>query len=199
MILDRVSSRSDANPAGYRDLTPLAALHHLGELRLIDVREPEEFVGPLGHVPGAELVPLSTVSTVAGAWDRDAPLLLICRSGGRSARAATTLAVMGFRRLYNLTGGMLAWDANDLPRTVGHDAIGIVAGQLEACFVAMADGDADQGRHAYRAAVGVGLPTPADLRRALGALRPVGGVTAEDCAIWTRHLLQRLAEIGVKP
>jgi rhodanese-related sulfurtransferase len=109
-------ARSDAQPGGYRDIAPLAASGLLDRLRLIDVRQPDEFVGPLGHVPGAELVPLATVTQVAADWDRDAPLLIICRSGGRSARAATDLAAMGFRHLFNLTGGMLAWDANNLPR-----------------------------------------------------------------------------------
>lgn len=115
-------SRSDAQPGGYRDVSPLAALAHLDDLRLVDVREPDEFVGPLGHVPGTELVPLSTVTTVAAAWSRDEPILLICRSGRRSARAATALAGMGFTTLFNLVGGMIAWDAGSLPRIRGQDA-----------------------------------------------------------------------------
>ncbi len=116
MVPPLLLSRSDAQPGGYRDVSPLAALNHLGDVRLIDVREPDEFVGPLGHVPGAELVPLSTVVEAAAAWDREAPILLICRSGARSARAATALAGMGFPNLFNLVGGMIAWDANALPR-----------------------------------------------------------------------------------
>lgn len=115
MVPPLLLSRSDAQPGGYRDVAPLEALPHLGELRLVDVREPDEFVGPLGHVPGAELVPLSTVPAAAAAWNRDEPVLLVCRSGGRSARAATTLASMGFRHLFNLVGGMIAWEANALP------------------------------------------------------------------------------------
>lgn len=75
---------------------------------LIDVREPDEFTGPLGHLAGAELVPLPTVEATAQGWSRDAPLVLICRSGGRLAKAATALAARGFTRLYNLAGGMLA-------------------------------------------------------------------------------------------
>lgn len=94
--------------ATYQDITP-AELERLGtRARLIDVREPDEFTGPLGHLPGAELVPLATVEAAARGWPRDAPLVLICRSGGRSARAATALAARGFTRLYNLAGGMLA-------------------------------------------------------------------------------------------
>ena len=109
-------SRSDVQPGGYRDVSPLAVRDLLDGLRLIDVRQPDEFVGPLGHIPGAELVPLATVAEAAAAWDRSAPVLIICRSGGRSARAASDLVAMGFRQIFNLTGGMIAWDANHLPR-----------------------------------------------------------------------------------
>lgn len=108
-------SQSKAQPAGYRDISPRSAFPLLGELRLIDVREPDEFVGPLGHVPGTELVPLATLPVSAATWDRDTALLLVCRSGARSSRAAAALAAMGFRNLFNLAGGMLAWDSDALP------------------------------------------------------------------------------------
>lgn len=109
-------TNSELRPGGYRDVSTRAALPHLDALRLIDVREPDEYTGPLGHLPGAELVPLNTVVAAAAAWDREAPILLICRSGGRSARAATALSGLGFKNLFNLVGGMLAWDADQLPR-----------------------------------------------------------------------------------
>lgn len=92
----------------YQDLTPAELERHEGPLRLVDVREPDEFTGPLGHLPGAELVPLATVEAAAQDWPRDQPIVLICRSGARSARAASALAARGFSRLYNLTGGMIA-------------------------------------------------------------------------------------------
>lgn len=95
-------------PRPYQDITP-AQLGTMGpEVRRIDVREPDEYTGPLGHLPGAELVPLATLETASASWPREAPLLLICRSGGRSAIAAQSLARHGFKHLYNLAGGMLA-------------------------------------------------------------------------------------------
>jgi rhodanese-related sulfurtransferase len=95
-------------PHPYQDITP-AQLDSLGsEVRRIDVREPDEYTGPLGHLPGAELVPLATLEAASAAWPCEAPLLLICRSGARSAKAAQALARRGFRHLYNLAGGMLA-------------------------------------------------------------------------------------------
>jgi rhodanese-related sulfurtransferase len=72
---------------------------------VIDVREPDEYTA--GHVPGATLIPLATVP------DRlsDLPagdVLVICRSGGRSKRAAEFLAANGVQAT-NVAGGTLAW------------------------------------------------------------------------------------------
>jgi rhodanese-related sulfurtransferase len=100
---------------GYRELRPSELPGGPLGVRVIDVRERSEFIGELGHIPGAELVPLSTGSTVAASWPRDQELLLVCRSGGRSARAAQQLCAMGFRRVVNLVGGMLAYQAEKLP------------------------------------------------------------------------------------
>jgi rhodanese-related sulfurtransferase len=83
--------------------------------RIIDVREPHELAGELGHLPGAELVPLATLEAAAAGWNRDQPLILVCRSGGRSARATTLLVALGFRGAINLRGGMLAVHAAGLP------------------------------------------------------------------------------------
>jgi rhodanese-related sulfurtransferase len=116
MSLSGLLLNSDVQPHGYREVPPDAVYPHLAALRLVDVREPHEYVGPLGHVPGSELFPLSTVAEAAPSWDLEQPVLIICRSGARSASAAALLCGMGFRQVFNLTGGMIAWDANDLPR-----------------------------------------------------------------------------------
>lgn len=77
-------------------------------VRLVDVRNPDEFEGPLGHLDNAELVPLMELVHNAEGWDRDQPIVTICRSGGRSDRAALELEKMGFARVASMTGGMLA-------------------------------------------------------------------------------------------
>jgi rhodanese-related sulfurtransferase len=77
-------------------------------VRRIDVREPSEFNGILGRLPGSELVPLATLPNTVAAWPRGGPVLLICRSGARSMKAARLLTELGFSSLYNLEGGMLA-------------------------------------------------------------------------------------------
>jgi len=101
--------------AGYRDVSPEATYGARAQIRLIDVREPHEFDGDLGHVPGAELVPLHTFGALARHWDRETDVILICRSGGRSGRAAEMLVAAGFRRVMNMAGGMLAYSAQQLP------------------------------------------------------------------------------------
>jgi rhodanese-related sulfurtransferase len=83
--------------------------------RVIDVREPGEFNGELGHIPGAELVPLATLDGAAEAWSKDAPLLVVCRSGARSSTGALRLVALGFRDVRNLEGGMQAYVRAGLP------------------------------------------------------------------------------------
>lgn len=100
---------------GYRDLAPTKLATSPEPARLVDVREPDEYVGELGHIAGAQLVPLATLAASARVWAREEDIVLICRSGRRSARAATDLVSMGFTRVMNLDGGMLAWQAGDLP------------------------------------------------------------------------------------
>lgn len=108
-------SKSQPKQAAYREIAPRAVWDTLGTARLIDVREPHEFVGELGHVQGAELVPLETLEAASKGWERDAPLVMICRSGGRSGRAAEHLAAQGFVAVMNMVGGMLAWSGAGLP------------------------------------------------------------------------------------
>ncbi len=80
-------------------------------MRVIDVREPREFYGDLGHLPGAQLVPLASVPEAMCGWDPSEPILVVCRSGARAGRACGLLTANGFSDVRNLTGGMLAWHA----------------------------------------------------------------------------------------
>jgi rhodanese-related sulfurtransferase len=84
---------------------------------LLDVREPEEFVGDLGHIPGSLLVPMDALERrlpkLAGYIDRN--VVVICRAGARSASAAAMLERAGFKQVDNLAGGMLAWVAAGYP------------------------------------------------------------------------------------
>jgi rhodanese-related sulfurtransferase len=102
---------------GSQEVEPTWLAAHRCALRVIDVREADELTSSLGRIDVAEHVPLDAVERAAEHWDRDAPVVLVCRSGRRSERAAETLRALGFRRVASLTGGMLAWSAQGLPAT----------------------------------------------------------------------------------
>jgi sulfur dioxygenase len=105
--------------AGIPELLPEWVAANTDDVRLIDVREADELVSELGHVEGAENVPLAKIPEVAVAWKRDQPLVVVCRSGGRSGKAALQLEGLGFSRVGSMRGGMLEWARMRLP-TVRH-------------------------------------------------------------------------------
>ena len=74
--------------------------------QLIDVREPDEVAE--GTLPGAVNIPLGDLPDRVGEIDRSRPVILLCRSGGRSGKAAQFLVDNGFTEVTNLAGGMLA-------------------------------------------------------------------------------------------
>jgi adenylyltransferase/sulfurtransferase len=79
--------------------------------RIIDVREPHEL--QISQIPQAELMPLGTLAAHMHELDSAQDLVLMCKSGTRSARALELLAGAGFRKLKNLRGGINAW-ANEV-------------------------------------------------------------------------------------
>ncbi|MCK7606567.1 rhodanese-like domain-containing protein [Geobacillus stearothermophilus] len=76
-------------------------------LHIIDVREPEEVAA--GKIPGAVNIPLGLIEFRMHELDKNEEYILVCRSGGRSGRAAEFLDSRGCR-VVNMTGGMLAWE-----------------------------------------------------------------------------------------
>jgi sulfur dioxygenase len=88
-----------------------ARAEHPGQVQILDVREPDEFTGPLGHIKGAVLIPLGELAARAGELAKDRPVVAVCRAGSRSAQATTILQQAGFNDVANLTGGMLRWRA----------------------------------------------------------------------------------------
>lgn len=100
---------------GVPEVTARWVSNNLGRVRIVDVREAAELVSELGKIEGVDHVPLGTLSQACAGWDRDEPLVVLCRSGGRSARAAMLLEERGFRRVASMDGGMLEWNARGLP------------------------------------------------------------------------------------
>ncbi len=74
---------------------------------LLDVREPNEF--QIGRIPGSTLIPLGEVPQRVAEIPRDKEIVVHCKMGGRSAKAAAFLRQQGFKRVKNLKGGILAW------------------------------------------------------------------------------------------
>ena len=100
--------------AGIWEIQPHWVEEHLPELQIVDVREPEEYDGPLGHIPGATLVPLGALKDSTARLERGKPVVTVCRAGGRSAQATVMLRQAGFEEVANLAGGMLLWRAQGL-------------------------------------------------------------------------------------
>lgn len=83
---------------------------------VIDVREPREY--RRGHIPEATLIPLVKILTEGVSLPEDAPIVLVCRGGRRSRRAAYALQQNGRRNVAILQGGMVAWEAAGLLEAV---------------------------------------------------------------------------------
>ena len=93
----------------YQDVSPdqvAEALRGKG-VQLVDVRSKEEYAQ--GHLRGATLVPMSGLEAGSRALRTDAPVIVYCLSGARSARAAKFLVQQGFTDVRNMRGGIRHW------------------------------------------------------------------------------------------
>ena len=76
-------------------------------LRVIDVRQMQEIAG--GTVPKAEAFPLHLLQAKLHELSQDETVVVVCRSGARSAQACMFLLQNGFSKVFNLRGGMMSW------------------------------------------------------------------------------------------
>lgn len=83
--------------------------------RLIDVREKQEYQA--GHADSAVSMPLSSLAEMLPTCtiQKDAPVFVICQSGGRSQVACTLFSAQGFSNVTNVDGGTQAWQSDKLP------------------------------------------------------------------------------------
>lgn len=90
-------------------------LKQTSEAQLIDVRTPEEFIK--SHIQGATNLNIhdSDFKNQIALLDKSKPVLVYCLSGGRSEKAATYMSEQGFKKVYELTGGMMEWNAQNKP------------------------------------------------------------------------------------
>jgi molybdopterin/thiamine biosynthesis adenylyltransferase/rhodanese-related sulfurtransferase len=94
------------------EITPLeldAILRNPGDVKplVLDVRNPEEII--ICRIAGSTVIPLPELADRLGELDKSAPIVVHCKSGGRSAKAVALMREAGFANLRNLTGGILAW------------------------------------------------------------------------------------------
>lgn len=104
------SKEENLHYPGLFDIDPKELAEKMEQVVLIDVREVEEFHGELGHIPGAKLIVLNTIPNKINEIPKDQTVVFVCRSGGRSARAAAFALENGFSDVYNLKGGMILWN-----------------------------------------------------------------------------------------
>ena len=119
VTLDKSWGPVRESPAGVPQIDAPWLAQHLDDVALIDVRELDEYRSDLGHIAHAQLAPLASLAIAAGSFPRDRPLVFVCRSGGRSGKAALEFARRGFYRTASLAGGMRAWHEHSLPVEFG--------------------------------------------------------------------------------
>jgi rhodanese-related sulfurtransferase len=110
-------AQSSKGTAGEGDVQVMSVAEFKNKIRqksvqLIDVRTPEEYGA--GHIQGALNIDVQSgdfESQVSTKISRKKPVAVYCRSGKRSERAASALSKMGYKVIYDLKGGYLAWEA----------------------------------------------------------------------------------------
>ena len=92
----------------------LQLINHKNAL-ILDVREENEF--KTGHIMNSRLIPLGKLKERIGELERyrEQPIVVVCRSGQRTNAACVLLGKQGFSLVYNLAGGILAWQKANLP------------------------------------------------------------------------------------
>jgi len=111
--------RSYVGPGAAKALTPMQALQLINhqDALVLDVRTEKEFNE--GHIINAMSAPLGVLSNrlTQLAPYKQSPIIVVCRSGARSGQAVATLKKAGFGQIYNLSGGIMAWQSANMPLT----------------------------------------------------------------------------------
>ncbi|MBI5232625.1 MAG: rhodanese-like domain-containing protein [Coriobacteriales bacterium] len=103
---------------------------------VIDVRTNSEYVR--GHIPDSLNLPLEQLKQTAATWSKTQPIVVYCATGARSAEAASYLTSQGFKKVYDLSGGMAGWTgpvAGGQPATSVPKGPGVVETGGEPVFI----------------------------------------------------------------
>ncbi len=101
--------------AGLAEIAPEWVACHRGAVGVLDVRTPAEFDGELGHLEGAQLIPLDELRARASEVPADKPVVVVCQTGKRSGLGTVILRKAGVARAANIAGGMVRWRELGLP------------------------------------------------------------------------------------
>jgi sulfur dioxygenase len=101
--------------AGHSEIAPQWVARHRGDVNVLDVRSPAEFEGELGHLEGAQLIPLDELRARAAEVHTDKPVVVVCQTGKRSGLGTLILAKAGVSKVANVAGGMVRWRELGLP------------------------------------------------------------------------------------
>jgi len=102
-------SAIERSPSGSPLVWPEFVARQGRSVRIIDVREADELIGPLGHIPGAEWIPRERAPSLLERLPIDAKVVLVSRAGERSAPLAKQLEAAGMRFVASMIGGMVSW------------------------------------------------------------------------------------------
>ena len=102
---------------GIKDVDIVEALQMINHKNalVLDVREESEYKS--GHILNAKWIPLGNLSDRTGELERyrEQDIVVVCRSGNRSANACALLVKKGFAQAVNMSGGVMAWQKSNLP------------------------------------------------------------------------------------
>lgn len=114
LIWPAISRRFGGGAGEVGTVEAVQLINHRDAL-VLDVREDSEFAA--GHIPSSKHIPVGKIGERLKELEKykGKPIVVICRSGNRSAGASSVLKNNGFTEVRNLKGGMLAWEQANLP------------------------------------------------------------------------------------
>src|SRR5262252_9558680 len=115
-LLSRWFRRASSKPSWIEPMALAARIEGDAALIVLDLRGPDEFTGPLGHISEAKNLPLNELPTQLSNLVRDSrPVIVVCKTDRRSSIAAQQLQQAGITDVSVLRGGMERWRALGLP------------------------------------------------------------------------------------
>lgn len=111
----RYMSPQESQSYGVFEVSSSWVAKHGEECLLVDIRNLDDFLGEHGHIPGAELVPVSSLEQQSQEWNMETPVVLISDDTSVAAEAADMLTAMDFSQVLVMKGGMQVWHQRNLP------------------------------------------------------------------------------------